>query len=199
MKKTNKMQSEYFEATLQLRNLSEEMLNLVIDTLVKNKINIANEKKHKDGIDLYISSNKFALRIGNELKKKFGGTLKKSRQLFSYDKSAGKDLYRVTVFFKALDFKPGDIVRFDTTIVRIRHLGKRLVGRDVRTGRGVNVELKGINPEKLQILEATVSKSYPWLEVIHPETFQSVKIENPKKTTKGNLHVVLDEDKVYMV
>ncbi len=199
MKKTNKMQSEYFEATLQLRNLSNEMLEFVIDEMVKNKVHIANEKKHKDGVDFFISSNKFALKIGNALQKKFGGTLKKSRQLFSYDKSAGKDLYRVTVFFKALDFKPGDIVRFGSNIVRIRHLGKKLVGRDVKTGRGVNVELKSVEPEKLEIKEATVSKSYPWLEVIHPETFQSVKIENSKKTTKGNLHVVLDEDKVYMV
>jgi nonsense-mediated mRNA decay protein 3 len=199
MKKINKTQSEYFEATLQLRNLSEEMLEFVIDEMVKNKVHIANEKRHKDGVDFFISSNKFALKIGNALKKKYGGTLKKSRQLFSYNKSAGKDIYRVSVFFKALDFKPGDIVRFGSNIVRIRHLGKRLVGRDVKTGRGVNVELKSVEPEKLQIVEATVSKCYPWLEVIHPETFQSVKIENSKKTTKGNLHVVLDEDKVYMV
>lgn len=194
-----KQKSEYFEAVLQLRNLSKEMLDMVAEEMGRRGVFASKENKEKEGIDLFISSNKSALQIGDKLQKKFGGELKKTRKHFSFDKKSGKPLYRVAVFFKAPDFGIGDVVKIDRKLVKVRHVGKNIVGSDIRTGKSVNIPLKKTKPKKLRVIKAVVSKRFPQLEVIHPETYQSVKVENPKRISKNKVSAVVDEGRVYII
>ena len=92
---------QYYEAILQLRNPNKELLNCVVNAVNKRKnVFIANEVRQKNGVDYYISSQRFTRSLGNKLKKAFKGELKVSRKLYSFDRQKSKLIYRATVLFK---------------------------------------------------------------------------------------------------
>lgn len=92
----------YFEAILQLRPAKEEYLRIV-DTYITNRpyARIAKEETLKTGKNFFVSDKKCAVHIGRQLKKQFGGTLKFSRTLFGQDNQTGKEIYRITVLYRA--------------------------------------------------------------------------------------------------
>jgi NMD protein affecting ribosome stability and mRNA decay len=90
----------YYEAKLQLRHYNKEVLDFVIKQLKENNVKIGKEVKLKTGIDLYLSSRKFTTQIAKKLKRRFKGTVKVSKKLFSFDKLKSKKVYRVTVCFR---------------------------------------------------------------------------------------------------
>ena len=90
----------YYEAILQLRPLDKKVLDYVYSQIIKNNVAIAKEVELKEGFDLYISSSKFAIMLGKKLKKRFPGTVKTSRTLFTQNKLTSKRVYRVTVCFR---------------------------------------------------------------------------------------------------
>ncbi len=91
----------YFEATIQLRPYKIE-----VDSWIEKQINkredvfISRKVKVKGGIDIYLSSQRFARALGNKLKKAFKGELKMSRTLFTQNRMTSKRVYRVTVLFR---------------------------------------------------------------------------------------------------
>ena len=89
---------EYFEAIIQLRPATEELVEF-IEKRIENdgKIHVAKRELTKTGADYYVSSNKFARKVGKEFKRKFKGELKESVKLYSQDRQSSKVLYRVTV------------------------------------------------------------------------------------------------------
>ena len=96
------MHEKYYEAVIQLRNPSEELINFINNQLRKNPdAFISTIVPHKDGFDIYISSQRFARNLGNKMKKAFKyGELKLSKKIVTRDRQTSKDLYRATVFFK---------------------------------------------------------------------------------------------------
>ncbi|MFH1209562.1 MAG: NMD3-related protein [archaeon] len=93
--------TQYFESILQLRPFNQEVLDYVIKKIKENgTVFISKEIQLKTGIDLYLSSNRFAIALGKMLRKRFKGTVKLSRSLYSRDKQTTKLLYRVTVCFR---------------------------------------------------------------------------------------------------
>lgn len=91
----------YYEAIIQLRNPNQEAVNCVINAIRKRKdVFIAKQVDHKTGIDLYISSQKFARVIGKLLKKSFKGELVESKKLYGQDRQSSRILYRGTVLFR---------------------------------------------------------------------------------------------------
>ena len=98
------MDKNYYEGKLQLRNPNQEVVNFISNQFKNNeKVWIAKTEKQKNGIDLYISSNKFLMALGKKLKKSFQGELKLSRKLFSKSRLTSKAIYRVTVLFRLID------------------------------------------------------------------------------------------------
>ena len=97
----NSRHSNYYEAKIQLRPLKQNILDFII-THVKsrNDVSIAKIEKIKTGIDIYLTSQKFARALGKKLKKSFKGELKMSRSLHSTDRNTSKKLYRATVLFR---------------------------------------------------------------------------------------------------
>ena len=91
----------YFEAVLQLRNPNEEAMNCVMNALRKRKgVFIAKKVDLKEGMDLYLSSQRFTRSIGRLLKKSFKGELVESKRLHGTDKMTSKLRYRGTVLFR---------------------------------------------------------------------------------------------------
>ncbi len=91
----------YFEAVLQLRPENEQVLRFVKKQLKNSKTKISKEVKSKHGIDLYLSSQRFAISLSRRLKKSFKkGEVKISRSLFTTNRQTSKRVYRVTVLFR---------------------------------------------------------------------------------------------------
>jgi NMD protein affecting ribosome stability and mRNA decay len=94
---------DYFEAIIQLRPATQELLHFIkkrVDEREGVFISKIEELKKIDGVDIYISSQKYAQTIGRKLKKSFKGELKLSRTLHTQDKMSGKRIYRLTVLFR---------------------------------------------------------------------------------------------------
>ena len=93
---------KYYEAIIQLRNPSPELINLINNQLRKNPdAFISTIIPLKDGFDIYISSQRFARNLGNKMKRAFKNSeLKISRKIVTRNRQTSRDVYRATVFFK---------------------------------------------------------------------------------------------------
>ncbi|MEA3514215.1 MAG: NMD3-related protein [Nanoarchaeota archaeon] len=93
---------KYYEAIIQLRNPSDELINFINNQLRKNPdAFISTIIPLKDGFDIYISSQRFARNLGNKMKKAFKTSeLKISRKIVTRNRQTSRDVYRATVFFK---------------------------------------------------------------------------------------------------
>lgn len=92
--------SDYFEAVIQLRPLNTDLYNWVIKNMEDSRVGIAREVITKNGFDIYIDSNQYALALGKRLKKRFQGKVTLSRALHSTHKMTSKQLFRVTMLFR---------------------------------------------------------------------------------------------------
>ena len=92
---------QYFQANIQLRPFDQEVFDFIMHEVEKRgKVFISRIVEFKTGIDIYISDQKFARRLGKMMKDKFGGELKITRTLFTQDKLTSKLIYRGTVLFR---------------------------------------------------------------------------------------------------
>jgi len=193
--------TQYFEGILQLRCSNDEVLSKVQayvleDSLkAKNKgVFINNVENVTNGFDMYYSSQKYIQNLGNKLQKHFGGILKVNPKLQTRDNQASKDLYRVNVVLHLPNFVIGDVIKADDKVIKVSGIGKKITGTNLKTGKK-----EILNPNDYEVLKkqkTTVSKKDPNLEVLHPITYQSVSIANPKKDLEldQEVDVVVDEE-----
>lgn len=128
--------NKYYEGILQLRNCTEEAIIFVRNKIDKEKgAAVAKEIKINNGIDLYLSSNRFLKRIGKQLKERFSGIIKASSKLHTVDKHTGKRVYRGTILFRMADFKIGDIGMFKGDEVKILSINNKVMVQDTKTGK----------------------------------------------------------------
>lgn len=192
---------QYFESILQLRNSSEDVVTFIEKTVEKQEPGVFINKKLKvrGGIDFYLTSNKFARKLGKKLQQNFGGEFKVSPKLHTKDRHSGKELYRLSVLFRPSEFRKEDIISSNDKIIKIKNVANKITGINIVNNKKVIIDYTKAKPKTLKVHEVTVSKTYPSLEVIHPKTFQSIKVENPKKTTQKQLKIVIHNDKAYIV
>ena len=94
--------NNYYEAIIQLRPFDDDVFLFIEGEVNKREsVFIQRIEKVRGGIDIYLSSQSFARRIGALLKKKFKGEMKITRKLPTQDRLTSKKLYRATVLFKA--------------------------------------------------------------------------------------------------
>ena len=105
--------SNYFEGILQLRNIDDVIVQFAIKEIEKQEnVFIANIKKVPNGIDIYVSSQRFLRNIGLKLQKQFAGQLIISKKLHTVSRMTSKELYRVNALFRVPKFKKGDIIDY---------------------------------------------------------------------------------------
>lgn len=91
----------YYEAIMQLRPADDRILDYIFKEIEnRNNVFISKRVDIKTGIDLYITSYRFAVSLARNMKKKFGGTIKISKQLYSQHRLTSKLIYRVTILYK---------------------------------------------------------------------------------------------------
>lgn len=131
--------SDYFQGILQLRDVSDEVLAFVHNQIKKrNGVAVTKTVKFSNGIDLYITSQKFIRMLGKKLKESFGGELKTSSKLHTRSRQ-GRDLYRVNVLFKPSKHKKGDTVLVRGEEVKLISIGKKIFARNMKTGKKVTI------------------------------------------------------------
>ena len=104
MNKEASRHPEYYEAILQLRPSSNEILDFINETISRrNDVTISKiiELKKDAGLDIYLTNQKFARgTLGPQLKKKFKGELTITKALYGRHKRTNRLIYRATVLFR---------------------------------------------------------------------------------------------------
>ena len=136
--------SSYFEGTLQLRNVNDEVINFAVREIENNNVNIAKTKQFENGIDLYLSRQRFLRTLARMLQKKFGGQIIVSRKLHTKSRLTGRDLYRVNVLFRLPYFKKGDVIEYKGDKIRIVNMGKKIFAKNIATGEKLNLGYKDL-------------------------------------------------------
>ncbi len=140
---------EYYEAILQLRNVSSTMLDFVYAEIDRGKIHIAKEVESKNGLDIYLADDDFTKALGKKLQEQFGGEYKVTATLYS--QKDGRDIYRLTVLFRAVPFKKGDLVKYKGTEYTIKILSKDIMLQSVKTGKKAHVKCREM--QQIKIIE----------------------------------------------
>jgi len=92
--------AEYYEAVIQLRPATEEIIRFIKNQCKKRGEAITKVVELKTGFDLYITSQKLARTMAPKLKKAFGGEVKVTKKIHTKDRQTSKSLYRATVLFR---------------------------------------------------------------------------------------------------
>ncbi|MEA3430780.1 MAG: NMD3-related protein [Nanoarchaeota archaeon] len=202
----SKKGTTYFEGVLQIRNPNDKIIDFISKAISKRQdIHISKTVELKTGVDFYLSSNKFLQIFSKKLFHRFGGEFKVSTKLFTRNKQTGKNVYRANVLLRLTDFKVGDIVSIKKQLILVKDIrGHNLYGVDVMTGRLTSADYHQHDYEiacyKKDIQKTTVSTKYPHIEIIHPETYQSVNIKNKRDVQPGEkVKVAIIDDYVYLV
>ena len=128
----------YFEAKLQLREVSQEVVDFVEDALIRKKIPVTKAKKVRNGFDFYLPDKDVTRALGKRLQQHFGGQLKITASLFG--KKKGKELYRVTVLFRPIPFKKGETVEYQGEQYNVKMIGKDILLQHLKTGKKEHVK-----------------------------------------------------------
>lgn len=136
----------YYEAILQLRDCRGEVIRFVKGELARERIHIAKIVGIKGGQDFYLADNDFTKKLGKRLREKFGGDTKVTASLWG--RKEGKEAYRVTVLFRGLHFKKGDIVVYEGEEYEIKLMGKDIMLKQVKTGEKTHVKYKEMDKIK---------------------------------------------------
>ncbi len=130
---------QYYEAILQLRDISQDVVNYVETEFMRAKIPLTKALEVKNGIDFYVADSQFTRSLGKRLQEKFGGELLITASLYGVKKD--REVYRVTVLFRVAPFRKGDTVQYRGEEYIVKVMGKKMVLRS-ESGRKVEVKYK---------------------------------------------------------
>jgi len=140
---------DYFEGILQIRGGNKELLDWINNRIIADgRARVAKEKKVANGIDLYISDQHYLQNLGRKIKEKFTGILKVSKRLHTMHKMTSKHVYRVTVLFKVLPLKRGDIVTVHGEQVEILTIKHRAQIKNIKSGAKKEIDLDTLSRAK---------------------------------------------------
>lgn len=108
----------------------------------------------------------------------------------------GKIVYRSAVIYRPYPHSKGDVVVSEGIVFLITSVGKTVTAKNLFNGKKQRLPSQG---ELLVKHSAVVSKIYPNLEVISPEDYQSIPVQNPKKDVGKKVQVVVYEGRAYLV
>lgn len=190
-----KRQSSYFEGILQLRNISEKLLPFIrrrLSSMEDKGVFVTKTVEQKDGIDLYLTDRSAVQQIARQIQQKYGGELKISPQLFTFDHERSKDVYRVNAFIRLPDYTVDDVVRYakpkspeHDRYLKITKMGRIIMGTDPCTGKLASFEtghVKGL--KKIESRQSTVMVVFPAITVMDPDDYQEDEIINAKALWK---------------
>lgn len=130
----------YFEAILQLRDVSDKVITYTEDQFHIVGLNVAKTEFHDNGIDYYLSDMRLTRQLGKRLQDTFGGDFKVTASLFGRKKD--KNLYRLTILFREIPYRKHDVVRYKGDEHKILLVSDKIVLQNVQTGKRVQLKYK---------------------------------------------------------
>ena len=132
--------SGYYEAILQLRDCSPKINDFLNSEMKKMSLSVAKIKTVANGTDYYLSDGNRAKILGRKLQQRFGGEYKVSASLFS--RQDGKNIYRLTILFREIPFKKGELVTYTGEEYKITLIHPEIVLQHSQTGKKVRLKHK---------------------------------------------------------
>ncbi|MFH2021626.1 MAG: NMD3-related protein [archaeon] len=195
-----KAKNEYLEGVLQLRNASDEAIDKIKEYCDKHNIHITKVAKNKNGYDLNISDHRKIKNLGDFLQKAYGGIMKVSPQLFSRDNQTSKDIYRVNVYYEMPDYKIGEAIATGKKVYLVTGVSKDISCIDLASGKNTTLNLKNKEYTALSPIKAIVTRVHPHIEVLDPENYQSISVENEKSVSLNEkVKIIKHEGKIYLI
>jgi len=177
----NSTNQQYFEGILQLRNSNQEIEDFVRRKVRKRTgVFISKEKKLRNGVDFYMSSQHYLQSLGREVQRAFGGELKTSAKLFTRDRQKSRNVHRVNVLVRLPGFVKGDVIDCDGNLIKVVSLGKDNFGINIKTGKRSLFKYKKKKIEVIEIRKTQVAKLYPRLEILNPDDYQPIAVDNAR-------------------
>jgi NMD protein affecting ribosome stability and mRNA decay len=194
-----KQQGDYFDGILQLRNIDKEIKEFVEDYLIENKIFSPKQTKLKNGYDIKITDQRKIQKLGQILQNTYGGILKINAEHFSQDRQTSKYVYRVNIYFEPLDFRVGQAIKINNRVILVKKIGKSISGIDLTIDKNTTIKLEKEEYEILKTKKTTVSKIHPHIEILDPDTYQTVPTQNQKKLKIGQKVKVIDDNGLFYI
>lgn len=96
------MHTQYYEAILQIRPASRDVLDFVCRLVSsRNDTRIADIRELKSGYDVYLTNQRFSRgALARALKKRFKGRILITKKIYGVDRQTSKTLYRATILFR---------------------------------------------------------------------------------------------------
>jgi NMD protein affecting ribosome stability and mRNA decay len=140
MPKPNEKPADYFEGVLQLRSVSDEAVDWLYDEIQRTgRTKIAKVKEVPGGIDLYLSAQHYMQTLGRQLQHRFGGILKITSRLFTRSSLTSRDIHRMTVLFRQLPCKTGDVISYHGEEWKVLAMGNQIQLQNVKSGERIRV------------------------------------------------------------
>jgi len=206
----SRTKSGYFEGIFQVRNKKNSNFPALIEKtqekiLARKGVFVSKIIESKTGVDFYISSNKYLISLSKELWKQFGGEIKHSKKLFSRDHMTNKEVYRGTILLRLTDYGVGDILIIKKSLYLITSIqGDRVKTNELKTGkhrafpRIKKEDYEEIIP-KSEFFRVVVVTTKPILTVLHPKTYETIRVENQIDTKEQNILVAEYKGKLYVI
>jgi nonsense-mediated mRNA decay protein 3 len=149
-----KKEGRYYEGILQVRGSARD-LTPKEDREARTFVGARADRAHgegdfvsrieevRGGLDFYVSTNAFGLRLAKELASMTGGTVTTSPKLFG--QREGREVYRVTALVRLPPFGIGDVVRHKARLVEVLELVPLVAFRDLESG-----EVRRFKPKDLR-------------------------------------------------
>lgn len=136
----------YYEAILQLRDVSSAVMDFVYAEIDRGRVHISKEEEAEKGVDIYLSDSNFTKALGRKLQEQFGGEHKSSASLFG--QKDGKEIYRLTVLFRGIPFRKDNVVEYGGERYQVKIVSKDILLQNSKTGEKVHVKYKDMNKIK---------------------------------------------------
>ncbi len=195
--------THYYEGTLQLRGSNEHIIEQVHQFIIKDAEKIKEKgvfitkiEKVTKGIDYYFTKQQYLPILMKKLVKHFGAVAKTHGELFSKSRLTSKEIYRVNASVRLPDYSVGTVISYKGRLFQLTHLKKYCTAKDLMTGRNMTItEMKDISikAQPADFKKTEMTKQYPQLEVLHPQTFASVSVKNQRKISKEVKEILVVE------
>jgi NMD protein affecting ribosome stability and mRNA decay len=185
--------TQYFEGVLQIRNFKKNAKKAIDSELYREEVhgnNVNKVVKFDNGIDFYMTNKSAMPKLAQRIISKTGGLFHSSVKLFSHNHQTGKEIYRLNLLLELPEFEVGDVYYFKGKYIIIKKMGKNIIARNLMFDKKVMFTYKEFKESKyidrdsikrLEKFKTKVIRVRPEIEVLHPETYQELKVLNKNK------------------
>jgi NMD protein affecting ribosome stability and mRNA decay len=180
--------SGYFEGTLQLRNPREGVINAIEEIMQSTPENhLSRARDVKGGIDFEFTNQEHMVWLTYELRKRFGGIVRKNAKLHTYDHQRSKKVYRLTCLIRLPSFKEEDVIQTKKRLMKVTSMGATVKGWDLERRKYTSAPCPTDDEvEQYEVREAILSSSKPHAMILDPDTYQEVPLAHNINAEPGS-------------